>query len=222
MVEVHKSEGISNLWYNVGKVDVGNKRIDWGSSQKYDKGIMPDIALNDRGTVVEVHKTENDFSNALYYHTGTLDESSKKINFCKSKEYDSGDSPSVALNNSDRVIETHKSQSRDTLWYHTGTVSRDSVSFGKSNRYDDGISTYIALANNGQVVEVHRSEVRKTLWFHQGVLEDTTLLLGPSCSLDDGVNPSVAVCCYSGSMRFVEVHESEGWSTLWSTSSRPS
>ena len=80
VVEVHMASTVSShLYCHVGKVNTERNLIEWGSSYKYDKGSLPKVAINDAGNVVTVHQTSNVITNALYYHTGTIDKDKLKV-----------------------------------------------------------------------------------------------------------------------------------------------
>ena len=211
VVEVHMaSTASSRLYCHVGKIDTERNLIQWGSSFKYDKGSIPKVAINDAGKVVTVHQTSNVFTNALYYHTGTIDEDKFKVKFNKAKKYDSGLLPSVALGKDGQVIEVHESQGfRSALWYHTGTLDGKKILFAPSEHYDSGEAPSVAINNKGQVVEVHKSQGYNTLYYHQGKLDGTTLKLEESVYYGDGRNPSAATA-YTNSPQFVEVNEYHG------------
>jgi hypothetical protein len=83
-VEVHQSGKIvfpSGLFYYVGKHN-GDK-IDLGESNSYDKGKIPKVSINNDNVVVEVHQSLK--STDLYYHVGTVNPETKKIDFEKGR-----------------------------------------------------------------------------------------------------------------------------------------
>ena len=133
-------------------------------------------------------------------------------NFGEANPYDTGISPDIALNNGNVVVEVHKSQSHDTLWYHVGKVEGDKINWGGSVKYDNGVQPSVAITNDGLVVEVHKSENLDTLYYHIGRVEGDKINWGGSVKYDDGVEPSVAI---TDDGLVVEVHKSQGHDTLY-------
>lgn len=58
VVQLHKAETWNDLYKNAGSIRVLDPtgKIDWSGSQEYDKGITPDLAINNIGNVIEVHR----------------------------------------------------------------------------------------------------------------------------------------------------------------------
>jgi hypothetical protein len=215
-VEVHQSQGATTLWYHVGNLT--GDLVSFGGSHNYDSGINPAVAVNATGTVVEVHETQSPFSSGMYYHVGQVDGASQTINFGGSHNYDSGNKPKVALNNSNVVVEVHESNGvSSNMWYHVGIVDvvNQTIDFGGSHNYDSGATPAIAINNNNVVVEVHQSNGPSTnLWYHVGVVDPVakTINFGGSYNYDSGACPSVAL---TDDGFVIEVHQSQGAATLW-------
>ena len=208
VVEVHKSENHDTLWYRVGRVEGG--RINWEKnngkeSTEYDKGVQPSVAITNDGLVIEVHKSQTEGEDTLWYHVGKVN--GDKITFGKSHNYDKGVQPSVAITNDGLVIEVHKSQTEgeDTLWYRIGTVKDDTNTIEwqdnknnknkKSTEYDKGVQPSVAITNDGLVVEVHKSQNHDTLWYHVGRVNDDNTITGfndKSKNYSNGTVPKVA------------------------------
>ncbi|OUL29616.1 hypothetical protein BV378_05380, partial [Nostoc sp. RF31YmG] len=115
----------------------------------------------------------------------------------KSIDYDDGIQPSVAVTNDGLVLEVHKSQSHDTLWYHVGKVNGDNVDWGGSVQYDNGVQPSVAITNDGLVVEVHQSQNSKTLWYRGTGQVNNNTIDGwddkkKSQNYGDGTSPRVA------------------------------
>ena len=106
---------------------------------------------------------------------------------------DQGQSPAVAMNDLGQVIEVHKSEVTNTLWYWTGQMQEDGTIIWKHHgRYDDGRNPTIALNNHGWFVEVHRSQSDDDLWSWVGHIGlDGDLHFGENVEFDEGRIPSV-------------------------------
>ena len=161
VVEVHKSETYSTLWYNIGVADAGNHAIAWcGGSVHYGDGASPAIALGE-DFFVEVHSV----GDTLYCCGGRIvkDEGGFHLQFGSNSAYDHGVAPDIAIVSEDNeymyFIETHLSQG---AWQRSGYLrKRDSQCFwfAPSTRFDrdaDGISVG-ASAVAGVAVCTHSS-----------------------------------------------------------------
>lgn len=198
VVEVHETQSpfSSSMYYHVGRVDASKKTIEFGGSHEYDSGNKPKVTLNNSSVIVEVHES-NGLSPTMWYHVGTVDPSSKRIDFGGSHNYDSGATPSIAINNN-VVVEVHQSNGHSTkLWYHVGEVDPASktIEFGASHHYDSGTNPSVALTDDGFVIEVHQSQTFNTLWKRIGqvdVANKTINWIGGSVHYCDGSDPAVA------------------------------
>ena len=206
---------------DVSSIDEGSIVGDdkFGGGDRYDTGKSPDIALNNGNVVVEVHESQG--TNTLWYRVGKVNgKEIKWENNEKSVKYDDGVQPSVAINNNGLVVEVHKSESHDTLWYRVGKVNGDKIDWEnnkKSIEYDAGVQPSVAITDDGLVVEVHKSQSYGTLWYRVGrVKSDGTIWVkddqSKSVKYDAGVQPSVAI---TNDGLVVEVHKSQSHDTLW-------
>ena len=153
IVEVHESgRGGKGLYYRVGHLAdpaAGNFDIVWDSGdygQHYDDGINPDIALNNRNEVVEVHQVSAEY--LLHYHRGVV-LSGGVIDFRPSQRYDDGGGrPAVALTDDGLVAELN---GLGGIFARTGTLSLTSlnvINWSILDKIDDA-GTYPAVATNG-------------------------------------------------------------------------
>ena len=195
VVENHKSQNNETLRCSAGKVDPASKTIDWGSSQKYDSGNSPSIAIyNDPPCVVEVHKSQS--HDTLFCSFETVDTNHKTFCWKPSFKYDTGKDPQIAVDaRGSIVVENHKSENDDTLWYLVGEVDGSTIKWEEhSHKYDHGISPSIAISTMkvdvdsksvSVVIECHQSQNHETLFYT--VLERLTLIRKPS--LGEAVMP---------------------------------
>lgn len=214
-VEVHQSQTFETLYYHVGTTEGGVWNS--GGSSEYDSGVTPSVAMNDSGTVVEVHQS-NGLSSKMWYHVGSVNAGATAVDWGDSHDYDSGDTPKVAINNGNVAVEVHQSDGPSTaLWYHVGIVNpgNKTIDWGGSHEYDSGVVPAIGLNNNGVVVEVHQTNgVDFSLWYHVGIVNsgNKTIDWGDSHQYDSGIAPAVIV---TDDNFIVEVHQSQGFNTLW-------
>jgi len=214
VVEVFEREN-REVWYRVGMVDNHEKSINWGIICKYDTGVQPHVAIDDNLNVVENHKSPN--YETLWCSVGKVDAECKNITWGSSYKYDSGKATSIAIySNPPCVVEVHKSQSHDTLFWHRGVVDtvNKTISWGPSSKYDSGNDPQIAVDASGSiVVENHKSENHGTLWYHVGKFDGSTMYWEPSHKYDNGISPSIAISS-NGSM-IIECHQSQNHEKLW-------
>ncbi|HAG82986.1 MAG TPA: hypothetical protein DCL61_17955 [Cyanobacteria bacterium UBA12227] len=202
----------------------------FGKPENYDPGTQPSVALNDDNVVVEVHQgdwrifTKND----LAYRAGRVN-GKNQIDWQPvnaegelGAKYDTGNNPSVAVNNQGLVVEVHETGTGE-IWYHIAQLKPDKpnnwVEFQSGIYYDKGYSPSVAINDNEIVVEVHQSEGLKTdLWYRTGRVNGQKIDWQPvndsgdqSGKYDKGNNPSVAINNFG---RVVEVHET-GTGEIW-------
>ncbi|MFF0146158.1 hypothetical protein ATK36_0667 [Amycolatopsis sulphurea] len=109
-------------------------------------GYHPSVALNGHGQVVEMH---NSGTGALWYWTETYD-ADGRVAWQRHGRYDSGQTPAIALDGADRIVEVHQSQSAATLWYRTGQLGADGeITWSASRQYDNGVLPTVAFTDGG-------------------------------------------------------------------------
>jgi len=197
----------------------------FGEPQNYDPGKQPAVAVNKENVVVEVHqgKVRSGGVVDLAYRVGKVVKVNEKnqIDWKKlndkgeqGKKYDTGNNPSVAVNNNGVVIEVHETGTGE-IWYHTATLKPNSsdkddwVDFNEGFYYDKGDSPSVAINDDGIVVEVHHS--RGNLWYRAGSVNGKNIEWQPvnasrdqSGNYAQGDKPSVAINKFKV---VVEVHQ---------------
>lgn len=178
----------------------------FGDPDEYGKGSAPDIDMNSRNVVVQVHEALTE--GTLDYKVGRV--KGKTVDWSKRQKYGEGIQPTVAVNDDGLVIEAH--EANQTLRYRVGSIDGNKINFSKSHKYDDGERPSIALNNNWAVVEVHKSQNHDQLYYRVGNINGNTINFSESHNYDSGIRPSVAI---NDSGLVVEVHQSENHRTLW-------
>lgn len=152
VVEVHKSQSNSNLWYWAGFLqDDGS--VDWTRHGKYDKGNEPAVAVNTAGVVVEVHKSQS--HDKLYYHVGQVT-TDGDITWGPSHEFASGESPSVRFDDATELLVTEIHRDGNSTKRMTGTVdpSTQTIAWGPAESTSEApFPTAVATAG-GQTITV--------------------------------------------------------------------
>jgi hypothetical protein len=122
-VEVHKS-GSSRLWYDIGKLNIKKKVVDWSINRKLSDGygITPNIAANQFGHVIVVFKSQN--NQKLKFHAGNLTEKRDNVIWQAHSTFEQGENPSVAISNHSIVtVQISKSE----LWNRSGFFVKDKI-----------------------------------------------------------------------------------------------
>jgi hypothetical protein len=158
ILDVHESgSGGTGLYYRVGHLafsNDGDPGISWDSGTngiRYDDGINPHIALNNRDEAVEVHQVTGE--HLLHYRRGPVNGGT--IYFGGSPRYNNNSiQPAVALLDSGLVVEVHSFEDTAAIattgildpnnggrieWLHSVAIST-----GRSD-----IARYPAVATNG-------------------------------------------------------------------------
>ena len=184
------------------------RNVYFGFALQYDDGIQTNVAMNQNGVIVEVHKSDN--ADTLWCHVGHCNKAT--VDWGGSVKYDDGITPSCAVNIQNKVVEVHQSSSKTGLWYHVGTVSGNNIQWSSSRQYDTGTIPCVAMNDSGVVVEVHRSSSETKLCYHVGSLSGDTVNWSDSRQYDTGDHPSVDI---NNQGIVVEVHKSEHNNGLW-------
>ena len=127
--------------------------------------------------------------------------------------FDSGTTPSCAINASATIVEVHRAPVLTGLWYWVGRVDGLKTSWtGHGSINDDaGQHPAVALTASNVVVEVHDSG-HGTLWFWIGQIQGTQVQWLHHGQYDDGETPGIAVNAIG---TLVEVHKAFLGTGLW-------
>jgi len=186
--------------------------VDWKSPHSPRKGSNPDVAINNHGHVVEVHKSQSE--DQLYYSVGNISGDGKSIDWddeFHDQNYTHGTTPSVAIVDhlNDKgdllLIEIHEDGTKN-LYYRFGLISTDKD--GKLtgeikwqgedwDHYDDGNHPSVAINEENMVVEVHEGSDNK-LWYNVGGFDEQGTFRWGNRESDErnyntGVRPAVAL-----------------------------
>jgi hypothetical protein len=216
VVEIHQANFGSGLWYWLARVEE-NLSITWLNNAEVgnDNGFDPSVALTDSNVVIEVHSsTQGPLSN-LWYWIGEV--SGDRINWKdRSRQYDSGKTPSVAVNRSGVVVEAHQTEAvaSSQLYSWVGQLSGTTLNWKKNDKIEDdsGGNPSIAINNNGTVVLVYQDG--RDLRYRIGRVNGDNIdwQARPSSPYDRGQEPSVTL---TDDNMVYEVHQGEFKGDLW-------
>jgi hypothetical protein len=125
-VEVHQSHTNSSLWYRVAFLQnpttwAQRDGINWGHSICYGSGSHPSVALNDVGTLIEVHESAGE-GKMLECRVGSLDKDTASVIWSSSLNLEPGKCPRVSLDNRNNVVLVHQHESGPFLMYRIGHI----------------------------------------------------------------------------------------------------
>ena len=184
-----------NLYYRIG--DMKSRTVSFTSSKEYAIGTNPSVALNSTGQVITVHSKGKTQQCCI----GNIIEDSygkKSINFVShSADFGHGLASSIALLDSGHLIEAHRSERSDTLWFHQGTL-KNAKPMGPSRTYGDkGANPSVAAAastgSEAFVVEVHESS-NSSLSYHCTLLDLTEGMNFGVPNVASLQSPGIAFC----------------------------
>eukprot|EP01097_Dermamoeba_algensis_P000523 TRINITY_DN117_c0_g1_i1.p1 TRINITY_DN117_c0_g1~~TRINITY_DN117_c0_g1_i1.p1 ORF type:complete len:145 (+),score=37.79 TRINITY_DN117_c0_g1_i1:530-964(+) len=140
---------------------------------RYLPGILPTVWLTNEGTVIEAHKAPS--GNNLNYSIGRLAdlnaEHNAHIEWHAMKKYDTGTFPRIVVNSGQVVVEAHKSETFDQLYFNIGVLDIDQGDIGwveKSKRYDSGRHPSLGFGDPATLLEVHQADGAPALFYRVG------------------------------------------------------
>lgn len=113
------------------------------------------------------------------------------------------------MNNFKCVIEVHKSEFLDNLFYHVGVVeSPKKVAWGSRTKYESGLFPTVSLNDNNVVVEMHQTKEGSLVYaFGELDISNRVIQFGAWIKLiERGTTPRIAL----GINAVVEVHQENG------------
>ena len=164
VVVYENAYGFYKSYYRVGTLKTEDKRIEWAKeAQLYGSGQELSVAMNNDGTVIEVHRSP--FLFRLRLTIGRLRVNNQgnvlgTISWNGPKTYSHGFYPYVSLNNDGKVVEVHQSLVFRCLLYRTGITNQGANAFRWSRtqrHYGLGWAPVVALNDHNKVIECHET-----------------------------------------------------------------
>ena len=164
VVEVNHQAGSNWMYYRVG--ELLEESIQWRSPPKkiyFGCGTYPKVALNDKNSVIEVHKGQ--YLDKCFYRLGKVDLAVKRIVWGNSKCYNYGYYPTIAINNDNVVVTVFQDNLfLKNLNYRVGQISSVSneVSWITRKQRIQGIkaeSFSIDMNENGLVILSYQTDM---------------------------------------------------------------
>ena len=175
VLEMHMTStfGSYSTLYRVGTLQE-DSTVTWPDSVRYRNGKRPQVALNDKGTVVEVHEQAPP-SSAIICAVGQIQSSDPTtVEWGLMFILGRGSNPQIAINNDDQVVEVHEKGFRE-VFSSGGVVYQQAKAITGISEYEidklcDGISPAVAMNDDGKLVFVCETsnQLRRTLLCHNG------------------------------------------------------
>lgn len=139
----------------------------------------------------------------LYYRIGEYDPLNRQLKWESEQAYNYGMTPAVVTTNSGQVVEVHKSENKDQLWYTLGKIIDGKPTFDLHNQanYTSGVQPTLAVLcaqDQETILEVHKTEhdnKHDQLWFnHFSIAPDGSELVkleSSKVSQCNGTNPKL-------------------------------
>ena len=154
---------METLYWDNGERLVRDKR------PRTDKGCHPSIAINNRGSIVEVNHQPG--TNLLFYRVGVWQEKgtiqwgsladAELERTPKKHYYGTGTHPQVAINDDNMIMEVHKGQCSDRCLYRIGRADMDrrKISWGNSTHFNVGLNPDVGINNDNTAVVVFMDNI---------------------------------------------------------------
>ncbi|MDJ0902363.1 MAG: hypothetical protein QNJ55_26525 [Xenococcus sp. MO_188.B8] len=122
----------TQLYYRVGEFEEATNQIKWREEQAYNYGQNPDAVVTQNGTIVEVHKSEN--NDNLWYTIGKIINDIPTFDLRLKGKYTTGVQPSLGIikkqdhketDYRELILEVHKSENNNGLFYYLFELSKD-------------------------------------------------------------------------------------------------
>jgi GH18 family chitinase len=156
------------LHYHTGRIE-GNRLEVSPSSDRYDSGRDPAIAVttlaSGQTVLVEVHTSENLITSSLWSRYAIINGMGIQWSPSISQNNDGGINSSVAITNDGFILEVHRSNSNESLWYKMGvldTVKGISWQQNTGIKYANGNQPTIALAGRVATEDLYKYILAET------------------------------------------------------------
>ncbi len=196
---------------NANVISLFKPKTNWPWQLSYDFGTggEQDIALDDNGNCIEIHRGSAGGSNEykLYYHVGSIDASGNQVVWESAHNTGlTGEFASIAMGTNGSCVAVHRGtgSSGNKLYYRVGQLNAvaKTVSWGTTQQYASGGDMAIAMDDNNHIVEVHRGStggVNETNHYYRVGTVDTgskTISWVHNEKFQSGGNLSVAIDNY--------------------------
>jgi hypothetical protein len=200
-IETHSSDYFNTCYYNIGKVDVKEKRIKWGNSHRIGRGKNPKVSTSNNGAVVVVRERSYSYWDYLELSVGELPAGGREIDWKLEDQtipHFHGVEPDVAINTS-KIVVVCRSIGRIQL--KMGNINNNlSIDWLPANlellahgRRVDGRSPSISLNSQCAILECHQTWSMRKLSYCYGYISNDRLLWGESEVRDTGEYPCVSL-----------------------------
>ena len=168
---------------------------------KLTTGQYPELSLNDSGTVLEIHRTNDrhhqgglEYNYEIHYRVGQLN-SNGSIDFTGHRKIETGVDPSIAINNNNNVVQVHRHSTNDGIDIRYGKLDTGSKKVGFNAKYDITNGQHPSIAINDDNIFIMVNERGGKLEYHFGQMNGSNLRFYKKNIMlyHAGYKPSVAI-----------------------------
>lgn len=224
VVEVHKSEVWSTLWYSIGTLDERTKEINWSEKDHAlgSGGCNPAVALSNDGTVIVAYEQ----GNKTFYHVGEVKKNATEITWHSSGAGELFDiptkEPSISMNEKGLMVVAAKASGimSDKIVFHVGKLEKNHSITWKDfdlalSEDMCGCGPVVAINKQNHIISVHMSDRFRKLYVVYGVINVDTKRIewseqGKPLEYDTGSYPAVTLNSKGQVVRMREVNASFG------------
>ncbi|NQZ10865.1 MAG: hypothetical protein HRT35_27245 [Algicola sp.] len=194
VIEIHSDQKEQQLHYNVGQFDTQNPtKIDWFSKgTECGSGNHPAITLSKSGKIIITYHSSN--KDKLCYKVGEFNYDTHTVNWLiEEKAYDTGKMPSIAITETNKLVEVHSNRAEKELYYCLGKLDEEHNNinwYSIGNKYGNGKNPSVAIMSSGNIVEIHQDG--SGLCYNIGSLEQSIYWSSNGVEYDQGEQPAVA------------------------------
>lgn len=152
--------------------------VQWSQPYAFDNGSMSSVAINDSGTVLEIHNGPSG-NNGMYYRLGAFTtQPSGSLSSCiawqpvQSSGMGDGNCLSAAINDQ-FAVQVYQASDKNLIfqWASLPASTRGQLSWSPGQNYTSGEFPAAAMNNANRVIAVHQSSkiTSNTLWYATGV-----------------------------------------------------
>jgi len=169
--------------------------------REYEEGIHVGLTINENKEILTVHGPIYKGNKELNIKSGLIDGSGSNWILSFARQYTTGTSPHIAMNNHGTFVETHVSMDYTRLFFNVGSFEDISI-FNISNqieysRQNDNFksdATQVAINDDNIVVSVTAEQDHKLL-YRVGIADPETkgITFGDNTMFTTGKNPRIAI-----------------------------
>jgi hypothetical protein len=223
IIEFHKSQNNSTMWYHTGKISGTRSGIivGWGASHSLETtGAWPAVAVTREGYVILVSSPAGQVVSQIRYSVGKINPSGavdQTITWYRTNQvFGYGYHASISVNSLGRIALAYECRNAciPALDYRLGHL--ENPASGQYNivwetganaiAYDKGVNPHIAINDSDQVIEVHQVDAREQLLhYRRGNLNSDSISFQQSTRYDNNAKDPAVTLTNSGQVIALDI-----------------